>query len=637
MIRITQFLNLYNILLVVLITFIGVTIYENDRQKYIDYLTSNVNQTTFRLEGIVKQRFNTKTTHQLQQLLDKYATSDIAIENIILIDDATENFYSAKRSVTLADLPVRIAPINTLSPSSIEEKIYTYDTFVTYLKNNQSQTVRIILQLNKKQLTRAPMHWFVHDNWNLYLWVFILTIGTYFILYRLFYLPLVRIIAYVQHNTNIESSFMLKEFRLLYEALKYKDKRISQYESELLYSLTVDTLTQLPNRYAFLHQGHSDTFGCALIDIEGFSKINDVYGQKMGDLLLLSYAQWLQAQLKSPHSIDIYKFASDEYLLVFTKNYDLQKVQKTLTELIESTSEAVFTLQDIEIALNIHIGFARTSETTLEDASIALKTAKEKKSPLIIYDEAHLDKSIQLHNIEIYKLIRESVQKSYVKTFFQPIICNTTQQILKYEALIRIQKEERLYLPHEFLNNAKHTKYYSALTQRVLEQVIERLKYTDTPISVNLSIQDILDPLLTLFLEKNITKEITNKLVFEILESEGIEQYNEVSAFVEHFKAYGIQFAIDDFGSGYSNFNHLLKLNVDILKIDGSLIQNINRNPQSKIIVKNIVQFAKELHMQTIAEFVSDETIFESVKELGIDMSQGYFFGKPQEGFASLS
>jgi EAL domain-containing protein (putative c-di-GMP-specific phosphodiesterase class I) len=116
--------------------------------------------------------------------------------------------------------------------------------------------------------------------------------------------------------------------------------------------------------------------------------------------------------------------------------------------------------------------------------------------------------------------------------------------------------------------------------------------------------------------------------VFEIVESEGIEDYEDVLKFIIKVKSYGCKIAIDDFGTGYSNFTHLLKLQTDYIKIDGSIIKDLDTNLGSRALIKTIVNFAKEMGIKTIAEFVEDEKIFTIVKELGVDYTQGYFFSQ---------
>ena len=120
------------------------------------------------------------------------------------------------------------------------------------------------------------------------------------------------------------------------------------------------------------------------------------------------------------------------------------------------------------------------------------------------------------------------------------------------------------------------------------------------------------------------------RVTFEILESEGIENYQEVISFINQIKSLGARIAIDDFGTGYSNFEHLLRLDVDYIKIDGSLIKNIVTDDKHRLIVETIVSFARRIGIKTVAEFVSDEKILQTIKEIGISCTQGYHIGKPE-------
>jgi EAL domain-containing protein (putative c-di-GMP-specific phosphodiesterase class I) len=122
---------------------------------------------------------------------------------------------------------------------------------------------------------------------------------------------------------------------------------------------------------------------------------------------------------------------------------------------------------------------------------------------------------------------------------------------------------------------------------------------------------------------------VGERIIFEILESEGIENFEEVTSFIDRLKAFGCRFSIDDFGTGYSNFIYLLKLNVDYLKIDGSLIQKLAHDENVRKAVTTIHSFAHSIGIQTVAEFVSDEAIYAEVKEIGIDYCQGYYFSEP--------
>lgn len=119
-------------------------------------------------------------------------------------------------------------------------------------------------------------------------------------------------------------------------------------------------------------------------------------------------------------------------------------------------------------------------------------------------------------------------------------------------------------------------------------------------------------------------------MTIELVESESIENYKKFEKFITNMKDYGVKIALDDFGSGYSNFVYLDKIKVDTIKIDGSLIHDMMSNENTLFIVKSIISIAKQLKIETVAEFVSDEKTFNKVKELGIDYSQGYYIGKPR-------
>ena len=158
------------------------------------------------------------------------------------------------------------------------------------------------------------------------------------------------------------------------------------------------------------------------------------------------------------------------------------------------------------------------------------------------------------------------------------------------------------------------------------------LKHCEADISINLSALDIEQKsmrtaILNLLQEH---KKDASRVVFELLEDENIKDFNIIKSFIKEIKKLGVKIAIDDFGSGYSNFERLMDYQPDILKIDGSLIKNIQTNSYSLSVVKTIITFAKEQHILTVAEFVENEEIFNTLRYLGVDYSQGYYFGKPQ-------
>jgi EAL domain-containing protein (putative c-di-GMP-specific phosphodiesterase class I) len=230
-------------------------------------------------------------------------------------------------------------------------------------------------------------------------------------------------------------------------------------------------------------------------------------------------------------------------------------------------------------------------------------------------------------------MIKDAITDSRIVSYFQPIIDNKTKKIVKYESLVRlIDAENKVLSPYFFLDTAKKSNHYLKITNIVLEHSFGVLKHSNFDISINISALDIehramRDKILEL-LEEN--KQRANRVVFELLEDEAIKDFDLVKKFISQIKSYGVKIAIDDFGAGYSNFERLLDYQPDILKIDGCLIRDIETSSYSLSAVKSIVTFAKEQNLQTIAEFIENESIFNIVRDLGVDFSQGYYFGKPE-------
>jgi EAL domain-containing protein (putative c-di-GMP-specific phosphodiesterase class I) len=225
------------------------------------------------------------------------------------------------------------------------------------------------------------------------------------------------------------------------------------------------------------------------------------------------------------------------------------------------------------------------------------------------------------------------LENDKVLLYYQPIFNNKTGKIEKYEVLFRIEdKDGNIILPGEVLPVIKETKYYRYLTERIITKALEKLKtYKDVVFSINISYEDIADEYIKneVILKKCSYGGFKNRLAFEILESESIKDFEKVREFFENIRKCNVKLAIDDFGSGYSNFLYLAELKPDYLKIDGSLIRDIHEKEELKKIVETINSCAHSLGIKTVAEFVHNEEVLKVVKELGIDYSQGFYLGKP--------
>lgn len=310
------------------------------------------------------------------------------------------------------------------------------------------------------------------------------------------------------------------------------------------------------------------------------------------------------------------------------------EIEEVLEKLLANIKEYVVKLEGIEYDISAICSFTYGVFRIFEDAKIGIEKAIKEKLSIVYADGlSGIEHENALKNIETIHTIRSALDNKKVVSYFQPIVNNLTLEVEKYESLVRIVEESgRVLSPFHFLDVAKKGRYYSKITRIVLENSFLALSQTDKAISINLSVFDIerdeiRECIYTLL--QTYQKE-SHRIVFELLESDDIKDFNLIKTFIQSVKRFGVKIAIDDFGTGYSNFERLLEYKPDIIKIDGSLIKNIQTNRHNRSIVEMIVTFAKKQHIQTIAEFVENEEIFHIVQALGIDYSQGYAFGKPE-------
>ncbi len=236
--------------------------------------------------------------------------------------------------------------------------------------------------------------------------------------------------------------------------------------------------------------------------------------------------------------------------------------------------------------------------------------------------------------IQTIKSIKRALDSSSIVPFYQPIVDNKNNKTVKYECLVRIIEDDgNIIPPMDFLPIAKQVKLYEDITKEVIRKAFNDFDKLKMPFSINLSINDIENEKTKAFIYKKLKKykNIGNNVTFEILESEQIENYDQILEFIQSVKKFGVKIAIDDFGSGFSNFDHITKMEIDYLKIDGSLINDLPNNIEKQMTVETIVDLAAKLGIKTIAEFVSDKDVYEIVKAKGVGYSQGFYFGKPEQ------
>jgi len=409
----------------------------------------------------------------------------------------------------------------------------------------------------------------------------------------------------------------IKEKNIILENLnKNLMQEVAKKTEELTKTMFRDNLTNLENREKLLND-LKDNF-VAIININDFKEINDFYGIETGDKLLKEFGEFLNRLNKT------YKLSADEYAIISDKPSKLKHITSFI---INKLKEKTFKVKNDEIKINISVGIGKN----LIEADIALKYAKERKKPIIVYNpNLPILKEFE-NNLKWKKIIDEVIKNDGVIPFVQAIIDNKTRLIKKYECLMRLKHNGTIYTPYFFLEIAKKTYQYETLQKIMIEKCFKKFSNLTYNFSINLSLSELKNDNFFKYLITQINKyNIANKLTIEILEDEELIQDKKIKESLKTLSNLGVKIAIDDFGSGYSNFIYLVKnLPINILKIDGTLIKDILKDEKLKKLIQKIVEIAKEFNLETIAEFVENEEIYKILISLKIDASQGYYFSKP--------
>lgn len=413
-----------------------------------------------------------------------------------------------------------------------------------------------------------------------------------------------------------------------HEVIEYVELRNNV--TKLIEQIFTDPLTGFPNRAALSKDINiTDNPVLLTINLDSFKDINDFYGNAAGDTILIEVTAILNNYIRDLEDAKLYKLSSDEFAVLLShREREECKLPETINRLIERHE---FDINGNKINLSATIGYSFTKDNIIANADMALKYAKTHRLDSISFEDVPFVEKEHENNIIWSKKLKEAIYEDKLTPFYQPIIDNETGKIVKYEALIRMVDENEVIAPFHFLDIAIKAKLYHKLTRIMIDKVFNTFKDQPYSFSINFTASDVLNTETKEYLIEKIKEYgIADRFVVEILESEGFERYDEIKAFFEEVKLLGCKVAIDDFGSGYSNFQHLINLNVDFIKIDGSLIKGLVDDQSSQIVTQTIAIFAKKLGAKTIAEFVHNEAVQKIVLDMGIDFSQGYHFGEPK-------
>lgn len=431
-------------------------------------------------------------------------------------------------------------------------------------------------------------------------------------------------------NINIRPILDEKNEIIEYIAIRHEITDLILKTEELKRNLRLDFLTNIGNRYKLIEDVSKSVNPCiSILDIVSFSDVNDFFGYKTGDNVLKIVARKIEKLLIDKENYKVYRDHSDTFCIV-AENEDRDKFIKNVDEISKTIAKVPIVIKSRELYVQLSYVFSFESKENLLETANIIKRYSQANKNIIVYDKAlELEKDYE-KNIFWTLKIKKALDEDKIVPYFQPIYNLKTNKIEKYEALVRLIDGNNVISPYYFLDISKKSKQYLQLTKIMIQKTFDYFRDKDFEFSINLTFEDIKSEYISSFIIELLKEyKIGHRVVFEIVESEEIDNFRKINEFFVTIREYGCKIAIDDFGSGYSNFEYLAKLNVDYIKIDGSLIKDILINKSSQNIVSMLVNFAKGQKVKTIAEFVSNKDILNKVRELGIDYVQGYYIKEP--------
>jgi diguanylate cyclase (GGDEF)-like protein/PAS domain S-box-containing protein len=415
-------------------------------------------------------------------------------------------------------------------------------------------------------------------------------------------------------------------------------------QQRLLELASRDALTGLVNRRQFedelereLARRKRDGGQCALlfIDLDSFKLVNDTLGHRTGDQLLVSLGMALSETVRDMDLIG--RLGGDEFA-VLVPGADAVAARGLAGRLLQVTRDHRLVVNGKGVRTTASIGIAvapdhgTTAAELLANADIAMYQAKERRDDARVFEAALAVQESMESQLEWERRVREALEHDRLHLFAQPIQ-HLSSERRHYELLLRLEDSDgQLHGPEEFLRIAERTSLVHLIDRAVTVSAIGLLgRHGGFDVEINLSGRAFTDDGLLEVIRGALREHrvAADRLIFEITETAAIADTERARVFIEELRELGCRFALDDFGVGFSSYFYLKHLPVDFLKIDGSFVQDLTQDRADQHLVRSMVELARGLGKQTIAEFVEDAETERLLREIGVDFGQGYHFARP--------
>jgi diguanylate cyclase (GGDEF)-like protein/PAS domain S-box-containing protein len=456
-------------------------------------------------------------------------------------------------------------------------------------------------------------------------------------------------------HSRIESS--QQETIILSVGLDMTEKKAA--EKRIIWLAEHDPLTDLCNRRKFTEEfekslqtairyGHENAL--LFLDLDEFKDINDTSGHKAGDDLLKAVANTLK---KVTRFTDLVARLGGDEFAVLLPEIDSKGAQTLAKKILHELAQIDLSYGAVKHKVSSSIGIVHfplqsaTIHELLGFADLAMYKAKSSGKGTYHTFSANDQTQEQLETRVFWKhQIEEALENNAFVLHFQPILEIKSNTIRHYEVLIRMRDANsgEIRMPSQFIQVAEESGLIHNIDHYVLRHAMIKLaslqeQGIDATFAINLSGAIIDDPVILPLIKQLIKKHKVNpeKLIFEVTETSAVSNLQQAKKLMKSIKILGCRFSLDDFGVGFSSFNYMRELPVDIIKIDGIFIKDLDKNEDDQLFVKALIDVAKGLGKKTVAEYVETKEILVLLQEYGVDYAQGYYVGRPENDLLNSS
>jgi diguanylate cyclase (GGDEF)-like protein/PAS domain S-box-containing protein len=430
-------------------------------------------------------------------------------------------------------------------------------------------------------------------------------------------------------------------------------------QTQLLHSALHDSLTSLPNRVMFTERletaldraarSEQRCVAVLFIDVDDFQVINNSVGHQVGDIVIVEVAQRLTTCLRRTDTVSrlnsstgiLARLGGDEFSVMLEDIHDAADAVRVCERILVAMRQP-FAIGDRHLYATVSVGVATsetgmTADTLMRNADVAMYRAKNRgKAQFAIFDP-HMHERVT-ERLKLEMDLREALERQEFVLYYQPIVSLKTGRVDRVEALLRWNRGGAMVPPGDFIGVAEESGLIRPIGDWVLRdacrQVMQWNKGTEQPVMMCVNISGkqfthpaFLDEVMTAMADTGVNPAY---LEFEITEGVAMEDAEHTRHTLHQLQAIGVHLALDDFGTGYSSLSYLRRFAVDTLKIDRSFVSDLPSNRENMAIVQTIVELARILSLQTVAEGVETSEQLRVLDRFGCSFAQGFLLARPQ-------